>query len=36
MGSGYIIPLWADVMIEKNNNLTKIYWKTSQDVFSLH
>ncbi len=33
---GYIISLWADVMIERNNQFPEIYWKTSEDVFGLH
>ena len=36
MSSGYIISLWADVMIEQNNGFPEIYWKTHQDVFQLH
>jgi hypothetical protein len=36
LSSGYIIPLWADVMIEQADNGSEMYWKTNHDVFSLH
>jgi hypothetical protein len=36
MSAGYIIPLWADVMVEKNNEVSELYWKTQNDIFSLH
>jgi hypothetical protein len=36
LSSGYIIPLWADVMVEQENKFPGIYWKTLADVFSLH
>ena len=36
ISSGYIIPLWADVMVEQNNGFPEVYWKTKNDVFSLH
>jgi hypothetical protein len=36
MSAGYIVPLWADVMVEQSNNLPQIYWKTKHDIFSLH
>jgi hypothetical protein len=36
ISSGYIIPLWADVMVEQDNDFPKIYWKTLHDIFSLH
>jgi len=36
MSSGYIIPLWADVMIEQENGYPQIYWKTLSDVFTIH
>jgi hypothetical protein len=36
LSAGYIIPLWTDVMIEQEDNFPKIYWKTENDVFSLH
>jgi len=36
MSAGYIIPLWADVMIEQKNGDSFIFWKTKADVFELH
>jgi hypothetical protein len=36
MSAGYIVPLWADVMVEQENGIPSIYWKTYQDVFSMH
>jgi len=36
LSAGYIIPLWADVMVEQNNGFPELYWKTQADVFSLH
>ena len=36
MSAGYLVPLWADVMVEQNNGLSELYWKTNIDVFSLH
>jgi hypothetical protein len=36
LSSGYIIPLWADVMVEQENKFPEVYWKTHQDIFSLH
>jgi hypothetical protein len=36
MSAGYIIPLWADVMVEQENNIPKVYWKTANDVFMIH
>jgi hypothetical protein len=36
MSAGYIIPLWADVMVEYNNDESYIFWKTKEDVFELH
>jgi len=36
LSSGYIIPLWTDVMIEKENNFSSIYWKSEYDVFQQH
>ena len=36
LSAGYIIPLWADVMIEQENNFPCIYWKTKLDIFELH
>jgi hypothetical protein len=34
--SGYIIPLWADVMVEQNNGFPLIFWKTRNDIFNVH
>jgi hypothetical protein len=36
MSSGYIIPLWTDVMVEQNEGFPQLLWKTKSDVFSLH
>ena len=36
LSSGYIVPLWTDVMVEQNNGHSEIYWKTKIDVFTLH
>ena len=36
LGAGYIIPLWADVMIERDDESHHIFWKTKADIFSLH
>jgi hypothetical protein len=36
LSSGYIIPLWADVMIEQENGFPQIYWKTYNGIFDLH
>lgn len=36
MSAGYIIPLWADVMVEQNNEFPEIYWRTINSVFLLH
>jgi len=36
MSSGYIVPLWTDVMIELENNLPLIFWKTQNSVFQQH
>ena len=36
LGSGYIIPLWADVMVERDEESHQILWKTQRDIFSLH
>jgi hypothetical protein len=36
MSSGYIIPLWADVMIEQENDFPLIYWKSVLDIFEQH
>jgi hypothetical protein len=36
LSSGYIIPLWADVIVERENNIPEIYWKTANNVFMIH
>lgn len=36
LGAGYIIPLWADVMVERDGESRQIVWKTQKDIFSLH
>ena len=36
LSAGYIISLWADVMIEQNNGFPEIYWKTHSDIFLIH
>ena len=36
MSAGYIIPLWADVMVEQQEKNPEIYWKTHQSIFSRH
>ena len=36
LSAGYIVPLWADVMVEQNNGLSQIYWKTKYNVFTPH
>jgi hypothetical protein len=36
LSAGYIIPLWADVMIEQDGKGAQIYWKTFNSVFELH
>ena len=36
LGAGYIIPLWADVMVEQNGGFPGIYWKTQLNIFELH
>ena len=36
MSAGYIIPLWADVMIEQQNGFPEIFWKTQADIFEIH
>jgi hypothetical protein len=36
LSAGYIIPLFADVMVEQENGLSEIYWKTFNNVFQLH
>ena len=36
LSSGYIFPLWTDVMVEQENGIPQIYWKTTNNVFALH
>ncbi len=36
LSAGYIIPLWADVMVEQRDGFPEIYWKTQKDIFQLH
>ena len=36
LSAGYLIPLWADVMIEQGDGFPEIYCKTIDAVFSLH
>ena len=37
MSSGYIIPLWADVLVEQEEGFgATIHWRTMMDVFQLH
>lgn len=36
MSAGYIISLWADVMVEQQDGFPQIYWKTHNDIFDLH
>jgi hypothetical protein len=36
MSSGYIIPLWTDVMVEQKNQVPQIYWKSRHDIFTIH
>jgi hypothetical protein len=36
LSSGYIVPLWTDVMVEQENGSPLIFWKTVSDVFLLH
>lgn len=36
LSAGYIISLWADVMVEQQNGLPEIFWKTQADIFELH
>lgn len=36
LSAGYIIPLWADVMIEQNGQGSEVYWKTNMNIFQLH
>lgn len=34
--SGYIIPLWTDVLVREVGGFPRITWRTGRDVFSLH
>jgi hypothetical protein len=34
--SGYIIPLWTDVLVKQYDNGPSISWRVHQDVFELH
>jgi hypothetical protein len=34
--SGYIVPLWADVLVLKNQNGHTLSWKTDEAVFGVH
>ena len=36
LSAGYIVPLFADVMVEQENGFSEIYWKTFHNVFQLH
>jgi len=36
LSAGYIIPLWTDVMIEQDDGVPAIYWKTHEDIFKIH
>lgn len=36
MTAGYLIPLWADVIVHQENGSPVINWRVSEDVFSLH
>lgn len=36
MSAGYIIPLWADVVVEQEETRPMVYWKTKHDVFHMH
>jgi len=36
MSAGYIIPLWADVMIEQFDTGPNIFWKTNKNTFAIH
>lgn len=36
MTSGYIVPLWGDVMVERNGNEPQIFWKMDYTIFELH
>lgn len=34
--SGYIVPLWTDVLVSVENNIPSISWKTQTQVFGMH
>jgi hypothetical protein len=34
--SGYIIPLWTDVLVRQVNGLPEISWRTNRGVFDVH
>jgi len=36
LSSGYIIPLWTDVMVEWQDYSPNIYWKNAKNIFILH
>jgi len=36
MSAGYLIALWADIMVEQNNGFPEIYWKTIDPIFQMH
>jgi hypothetical protein len=36
LGAGYIVPLWADAMVERQGDGHLIFWKTKGDIFSIH
>ena len=36
ISAGYIVPLWADVMVENEDGVSKIYWKTIENIFQPH
>ena len=36
LSAGYIVPLWADIMVEIQDNFPQIYWKSKNEIFQLH
>jgi hypothetical protein len=34
--SGYIVPLWSDVLVKIENGFPVINWRVSEDVFTIH
>ena len=36
LSSGYIVPLWSDVLIRYENELPSISWRVEKNVFELH